>query len=134
MASRAALKTTPGRTEPATYTCGDVEVDCGARVVRIAGRRQLLTFSEFETLQQLVQSRGRVFTREELHARGCRNEDSSLRAVDTLIARLRRKLRGAQLFQIETVQQIGYRCHWSTSSDLTLGTEQPPTNGLATRE
>ncbi len=134
MGSRSALKTAPGKIVPTTYACGDVEVDCGARVVRIAGRRQLLTFSEFEVLLRLVQRRGRVFTRGGRPAYGCRHEESSLRAVDTLVARLRRKLRGAQLFQIETVQQVGYRCHWSPSSDLTLGTKQLHTSSLAARE
>jgi DNA-binding response OmpR family regulator len=63
-----------------------------------------------------VQNRGRVLTREQLHTFGGRREESTLRAVDTVITRLRRKLHGAKLFQIETVLHIGYRCDWASAS------------------
>lgn len=121
MGGRAAVRA-PINPAPATYTCGDLDVDCGARVVRIAGRRQLLTFGEFEVLVRLVECRGRVLTREELHLHLRTSPEASPRAVDTIVTRLRRKLAEAQLFQIETVQRVGYRCHWSPSSTLTLGT------------
>jgi DNA-binding response OmpR family regulator len=119
---------TTGRAARATYACGDLEVDCGARVVRIAGQRQLLTFGEFEVLLRLVQCGGRALTREDLQVLGGGYTEHSLRAVDTLIARLRRKLRAAQLFQIETVQRVGYRCHWLPSSTWTLGSIESPAN------
>jgi DNA-binding response OmpR family regulator len=111
------VEASTGWQSPSIYSCGDVEVDCQARVARVAGNRQLLTYGEFEVLLRLIQAADRVLTREELnpHVRGVM---CSPRSVDTYVTRLRRKLGAAQRFTIETVQRVGYRCHGSPSSAM----------------
>jgi DNA-binding response OmpR family regulator len=133
MVNRSALNTPSRETGKTRYVCGDVEVDCAARVIRIAGRRQLLTFGEFELLLRLVKSGGKVLTREQLLIALHHGAEPSVRAVDTQVTRLRHKLCEARLFQIETVQRVGYRCYWSPSSDLMLGTKEPRTKKAAKR-
>lgn len=92
--------------------CGDVEVDRRGRFVRVAGRRVLPTFAEFELLLLLIAKPDQALTRQELRACAGLHPAAAPRAIDVLIARLRRKLRGAHSFVIETVPHVGYRCTW----------------------
>jgi DNA-binding response OmpR family regulator len=98
------------RRSHAVYTCGDVQVDVEARGARIAGARVMLTFGEFELLLTLVSDPGRAFSRDELRIDGPGSAESTPRAVDLRIGRLRKKLAAATDFSIETVPHIGYRC------------------------
>jgi DNA-binding response OmpR family regulator len=100
------------------YACGDVRVDVDARIVLVGGRRVLLTFGEFELLLKLVADPGRAFSRDELHGDHGSSE-STPRAVDLRVMRLRKKLAGAKDFSIETVPHIGYRCWAASGPDRT---------------
>lgn len=88
------------------HACGDVELDVDTRMVHVAGRRAMLTFSEFEVLLRMIEDPGRVLTREVLRV----FPSGTLRAVDIQVMRLRQKLAGAERFSIETVRNLGYRC------------------------
>jgi len=88
------------------YTCGDLQLDLDGRVAYVSGERMLLTFGEFEILRKLMADPGHAFTRRQLHV-GART--ASERTVDVHILRLRKKLRAARAFRIETVPSIGYR-------------------------
>jgi DNA-binding response OmpR family regulator len=98
-----------------TYSCGDVQLDVDARVVLVAGKRVMLTYGEFELLLKLVADPGRAFTRHQLRVDLPGSAESTPRAVDLRVMRLRKKLAAAESFTIETVPHIGYRC-W-TSAD-----------------
>ena len=92
------------------YACGDVELDCDERVARVNGRRQTLTFGEFEVLLRLIQRKGHTLTRQQLVPASPRAANCSLRSIDVHVLRIRRKLADAQRFAIKTVKQLGYRC------------------------
>ena len=69
-----------------------------------------LTTSEFQLLQVLVRAPNRVFSREQLlDAMKCGDLDINDRAIDTQIARIRRKLGdGRENDIIKTVRNVGY--------------------------
>lgn len=90
---------------------GDLEVDVGARDVRLAGRLLALTALEFELLVFLMLNPRKVFTREELleHVWGFPSGDTS--TVTVHVRRLREKVEphSAKPRWIETVWGVGYR-------------------------
>lgn len=69
---------------------GRLEIDTGARVVRLDGAERPLTSHQFELLCALASSRGRVLSRDELmgHLRG-RELDAFDRSIDVHISRIR---------------------------------------------
>lgn len=72
---------------------GGLEIDRGTRDVRIDGRLVDLTASEFELLWLLASHRGRVVSRDQLHAEILRTPFDGLdRTIDLRISRLRKKL------------------------------------------
>ena len=79
---------------------GDVQLDPSKRQVRVRGRAVACSKQEFDLLYALASSPGIVFTREELLARywsafahaTVSRSDSSIRLVDPIISRLRRKI------------------------------------------
>ncbi len=91
---------------------GPLLIDPGRFEVRWRGQPVVLTRSEFRMLEALARHRGLVLSRERLleHARG---DDSTVteRTVDTLIKRLRQKVRKVDggFDRIETVFGVGYR-------------------------
>ncbi|MDX6612288.1 MAG: two-component system, OmpR family, response regulator [Blastocatellia bacterium] len=90
---------------------GDVEIESGARVVRRSGEEVDLTSVEYDLLERLLRSAGRIVTREELSKDVLgRNSSPYDRSIDMHISNLRKKL-GAQLDQgerIKTVRGVGY--------------------------
>jgi two-component system, OmpR family, response regulator CpxR len=89
----------------------DVELDRGARVTRVGGRRVDLTTVEFELLDLFVREAGKVLTREELVRRVLGREFSPFdRSIDTHVSNLRRKLgkREDGLDRIKSVRGAGY--------------------------
>ncbi|MBN1149559.1 MAG: response regulator transcription factor [Anaerolineales bacterium] len=91
---------------------GGLQLDVERRAASIEGRDLDLTRLEFDLLQQLLVSAGRVLTRERLLEQVWGYDfvgDS--RAVDSAIKRLRAKLRAAspQADAIEAVRGVGYR-------------------------
>lgn len=71
----------------------DIEMDPARRRVRVARREVDLTTREFHLLYVLLSSPGIVFSREALLGRIWKNDTSvTVRTVDTLIKRVRRKI------------------------------------------
>jgi len=91
-------------------TAGDIEIDRVTHRVRRSGRELSLGPTEYRLLEFLMQSPGRVFSREQLldgvWGREVYVED---RTVDVHVGRLRRALnRGAAADPIRTVRGAGY--------------------------
>jgi two-component system phosphate regulon response regulator PhoB len=88
---------------------GPLELDPENYVVRVEGTPLTLTVTEFRLLQDLLNARGRVRTRERLLADVWGYDSEVLsRTVDTHVRRLRDKLGGAADW-LETVRGVGYR-------------------------
>jgi len=86
-----------------------VEIDLDARTVEIDGEPIDLTRAELDILRYLVERPGRAISRAQLaeHALSPLDERDA-RTVDSHVARIRKKLRGAAA-NIATVWGIGYR-------------------------
>ncbi len=89
------------------YVDESFEVDFEGHVARYRGREVALTAGEFSVLRALVESPGRVVTRERLLALG-RRDDAEERSVDATVRRLRAKL-GEGRRHVLTVIGVGYR-------------------------
>lgn len=99
------------RTEPAKNTPfddGHLMVDFEQMRVKFKGRSVTLTRKEFQLLKLLLESRGRILTRELLLERvwGLEYLGES-RTIDVHVSRLRQKLGGDEY--IQTVVGLGYR-------------------------
>jgi two-component system response regulator CpxR len=91
---------------------GDLSVDKGARVARRAGDPLDLTTVEFDLLDLLLRTAGRVVAREEMVQSVLRRAFSPFdRSIDTHISNLRRKLGPAPdgSERIKGVRGIGYQ-------------------------
>src|SRR5688500_1071400 len=89
-----------------------VEIDLPRRRVRIAGRDVELTDQEFRLLHLLVTHAGIVFSREALLAKIWRGDTFvTVRSVDTLVKRLRRRIERdpASPRLLITVWGVGYK-------------------------
>ena len=90
-------------------TCGPIEVDLDACLVRVRGQEVSLALLEFRLLVYLIKGQGRVRTREQLLRHVWSYPvDSATRTIETHVKRLRAKL-GPAGERIETVRSIGYR-------------------------
>jgi two-component system OmpR family response regulator/two-component system alkaline phosphatase synthesis response regulator PhoP len=93
-------------------TIQDVEIDVAKRRVRVAGREVDLTDQEFRLLQLLASHAGIVFSREALLAKIWRGDTFvTVRSVDTLVKRLRRRIEPdpANPRYLLTVWGVGYK-------------------------
>ena len=101
----------------ATRTVGPFTLEAGGRTLSRNGEPIELTRSEFDILDRLTRSPGRVYSREELlhEIRGGETKAYD-RAVDTHISNLRAKIEADPRKPefIQTVWGVGYR--WGTSS------------------
>ena len=91
--------------------CGDLVVNLITREIRRAGEAVELTAREFNLLELLLRSPGRVFTRTHLleHVWGY-DFDPETNVVDVYVRRVRGKLdRPDEPSRIETVRGVGYR-------------------------
>jgi len=98
-------------TSPSVTVAG-VTVDPARRMARIDGRDIDLTAHEFDLLYLLASNRGIVFSREALVQRVWGNDTHiTVRSVDTLVKRLRKKLEdeAAEPRLILTVWGTGYK-------------------------
>jgi DNA-binding response OmpR family regulator len=89
----------------------DVEMETGTRVVRRAGETIELTVVEYDLLEKLLRSPGRIVTREELVRDVLHRSLSPFdRSIDMHVSHLRKKLghqvQGAE--RIKTVRGVGY--------------------------
>jgi len=98
-------------TEPVVRVHG-VEIDPARRRVRVEGREVELTDQEFRLLHLLATHAGIVFSREALLAKIWRGDTFvTVRSVDTLVKRLRRRLEpdAARPRYLLTVWGVGYK-------------------------
>ncbi|MBF0411280.1 MAG: response regulator transcription factor [Desulfamplus sp.] len=113
---RAILRRVPAQsgtireTDNIGYTIlGEMVIDHGRHIVKIADNPVDLTYSEFELLAFLSAKRGWVFTRGQImDAIHGDNYAVTERSVDVIVAGLRKKL-GEFANSIETVRGVGYR-------------------------
>jgi DNA-binding response OmpR family regulator len=99
-------------TPPAVLRGGDVALDREAHTVTVGGREAALTPTEFDLLEVLMTTPGRVFTRAELLDRALGDEaDVFERTIDAHVKNLRRKIEPdpAKPRYILTVRGAGYR-------------------------
>lgn len=99
------------RDETPPLRAGQLEVDLARHEVRVKGQAVPLTPKEFEFLKVLVESDGKVLSRDQLLEKIWgydRSMEIDTRTVDQHIARLRRKLK-SEGFRIATVTNAGYR-------------------------
>ena len=90
---------------------GAITLDAARHHVTVAGAPVELTPKEFELLHALLESAGRVLSREHLLSRVwgyARADEIESRTVDVHVRRLRAKL-GDESRRIATVKSIGYR-------------------------
>lgn len=95
-----------------TIVYRDIEMDPARRRVGVSGRETELTSREFDLLYVLLSSPGIVFSREALLAQIWKNDSSvTVRTVDTLVKRVRRKIEAnrANPSVILTVFGAGYK-------------------------
>lgn len=98
----------------------DVALDKGARTVSQAGRLVDLTTVEFDLLETMLRSAGRVLSREEMVRRVLNREFSPFdRSIDTHVSNLRRKLgrRPNGLERIKGIRGLGYLYALSYTSE-----------------
>lgn len=97
------------QTGPQHFEWGGLKLNFDAYEVSLDGQQLHLTPSEYKLLATLVQTQGRVLTRDQLIER-VQGEGISVtgRTVDTHIFGLRKKL-GAWADHIDTIRGIGYR-------------------------
>jgi phosphate regulon transcriptional regulator PhoB len=94
-----------------TLSAGGITLDPARHQVSVDGAEIALTPKEFELLQSLMESAGRVLSREHLLNRVwgyARADEIESRTVDVHVRRLRAKL-GAARARITTVKTVGYR-------------------------
>jgi DNA-binding response OmpR family regulator len=109
---RAAAATAPPVPSDTIVRVHDVEVDVAKRRVRVEGRDVDLTDQEFRLLHLLASHAGIVFSREALLGKIWRGDTFvTVRSVDTLVKRLRRRIEHdpAEPKYLLTVWGVGYK-------------------------
>jgi DNA-binding response OmpR family regulator len=107
---RAVLRRTESlpRAESAVINVGNLRVDPGTREVWCAGAPVELTAMEFDLLEMLIRSAGRVVSRDEITAALFEREASPYdRFLDVHISHLRKKLEDSRGL-IRTIRGVGY--------------------------
>ena len=96
---------------PRTMNAGLIEMNLDSCVVTVSGEPVMLTTKEYRLLQEMLEAKGRVLSRDYLMERVW-NTDKTLniqtRTIDIHMSRLRSKLGPAGRYII-TVRSIGYR-------------------------
>jgi DNA-binding response OmpR family regulator len=109
---RAVLRRARAPAAPASVVqAGTLALDPGRHLATVKGEAVTLTPKEFDLLQALMESAGRVLSREQLLARVwgyAHAEEIESRTVDVHVRRLRSKL-GPEGRRIATVTGVGYR-------------------------
>ena len=96
------------RSDTNVYAFRHLQMDIGARTVRIDGAPVELTAIEFDLLKVLIENRGRVLSREQLLEKVWGGEYfGEIRVVDVHLGHVRHKLGRESL--ISTVRGVGYR-------------------------
>jgi two-component system phosphate regulon response regulator PhoB len=97
----------------------DLQMDLAAHRVSRSGRDVHLSPTEFRLLRQLLESPGRVFSRNQLLDQVWgRDQDVELRTVDATIRRLRRALNaGDEPDLLRTVRATGYALDYPSTAE-----------------
>lgn len=107
---RAIIRRSAGRAET-MLTCGKVELEPGASIVRKAGMQVTLTAKEFRTLKLLMERAGKFVTKSDIEYTLYSADDAAeSNTVEVTIYNLRKKL-GSDF--IQTVRGVGYRVNVS---------------------
>lgn len=107
---RAVLRRIEPRPQSGRVEVNGVALDPGSREVLCDGRKVDLTTIEFDILEQLMRSAGRVLSRDQLtEALYSRKSTPFDRAMDMHISHLRRKLECGGKLLIKTVRGVGYQ-------------------------
>ena len=89
---------------------GNLELDADAVTASVDGAEVGLTAREFEIIYKLLSYPNKTFTRTQLMEEFWEaDSDTSLRAVDVYVTKLRDKLSGCDGFSIKTVRGLGYK-------------------------
>ena len=98
------------RAEAPVIAFGDIVFDPARCALNVHGAPVALTRREFSLLEIMLASRGRVIPKERIFERmfSFGEEDVGLNAVETYVARLRRKLEGSRV-SIRTLRGLGYQ-------------------------
>ena len=108
---RAILRRPGGHGKPERIVLDDLELNTGNRSLRKAGKEVDLTALEFNLLELLLRSAGRVVTREQVAKRVLGRQFSvSDRSIDVHVSKLRRKL-GVRISgedRIKAIRSVGY--------------------------
>lgn len=92
-----------------SFRVGSLDIDPGSRVVTLAGKSVELTAMEFQILELLARSAGRIVTRDEVFAVLYQRETTPYeRSLDVHISHLRKKIEGEGSPEIKTVRGVGY--------------------------
>ena len=113
---RAILRRVQGQQNPETASSkilrvDDLELDAGARAVKSYGKRVELTGAEFDLLQLLLQSAGKIVTREDISRVALGRELMPFdRAIDVHVSNLRRKIGPAEdgSERLKAIRGVGY--------------------------
>ena len=89
---------------------GDIVFDPAGRTLEVDGQPVALTRREFSLLEVMLANRGRVVPKERIFERmfAFNDEEVGVNAVETYVARLRRKLDGSRVM-IRTLRGLGYQ-------------------------
>ena len=105
---RAVLRRTDATKGSKDVTIGDIRIDAARREVWIAGSPAELTEMEFDLLEILMRSAGRVVSRDELTLALFERKAAPYdRILDVHISHLRKKLEGGRSL-IRTIRGVGY--------------------------
>jgi len=108
---KAVLRRSREKPAEAVSCAGTIELDRAKHELRLKGKPVEITAKEFELLDLLMRSKGRVLTREVLLSKVWGYENSvniETRTVDMHIGQLRKKI-GKESERIVTVKSVGYR-------------------------
>jgi DNA-binding response OmpR family regulator len=100
--------------EPKPLSCGDLFIDPAQRLATLRGAPLKLTPKEFELLCLLMESHGKILSREAIRRNLWKNSKiySWSRVIDVHIQHLRQKIETdpAKPAYIHTIAGVGYRC------------------------
>ena len=98
-----------GNHQSQVLSCGIISMDENKHIVTVDGKPVLLTLKEYELLKLLLESPGRVFTRDNiLQSVWGIDFSGETRTVDVHIGTLRTKLKNAG-DHIQTIRGVGYK-------------------------
>lgn len=100
-----------GAEPPVIWHYGDLTLDPGARLISVAGREVVLTRTEFDLLEIMMENQKNIFSRKQLLEAVWGGEwYGEIHVVDVHIGHLRKKLAEAGMDEgaIRTVRGIGY--------------------------